>query len=652
MPSLRRLFLLAAAAFSIGLAACDKEPTKPKVQPPPTTGTLVVTSIPSPANVYFGRTQRGITPATFAGIDTGLYVVNIYRTGFDVFSKTVRVRPNCADTIAAVLDSASATLVLTSEPPGATIVSSFLRLFSVTPDSLRLDASWWNWWIGLQLTNFQDWDTTYVPQPHERRAIHVVMQPTPNAPGKIIVTSEPSGASIFLDGFGLNKVTPDTLKNVAPGFHVVQLRKTDYRNLDLPLTLLPGGTVTVHGLLVRLHGRLSVSSTPPGAEIWLDNASTGRRTPAIVDSLAPKSYALRLTLSNYADWTRTVTVADNQTTTVDAVLQIGCPGDTVGDLNQPPFVRITQAEAGRISGVAGNLYAKRVKVVLYALTNIWYIQPYADARKFTNVCGDGTWSNVTHAWKRMVALLVDTSVNPSPGSVTYDHPAYQPGVLAWDEYPVPAQRQPIAFSGRDWGIRVSEDLFGAGPNYWSDRLENVSVDGLGQLHLGITIRDGKVFCSEVHLLEPLDYGTYTYQVFWPSNDLDSLAVFSGFLYEAGNREFDFERSKVLARPYNGQYVVQPYTTPGNLVRFPMPGTEPTTTRIAWRPDRIEFLTWKGHGAYPPAPGDVVYAWTYTGANNFVPGKERFRFNHWMFQGQTPIQGVGNEVVVRSFTYEP
>jgi hypothetical protein len=56
-----------------------------------------------------------------------------------------------------------------------------------------------------------------------------------------------------------------------------------------------------------------------------------------------------------------------------------------------------------------------------------------------------------------------------------------------DTLPVQPGNRIIQFAGYDWEVRSNETaLQGPGPNYFSDRDQNVWVDDLGRLHLKIT----------------------------------------------------------------------------------------------------------------------------------------------------------------------
>jgi hypothetical protein len=285
-------------------------------------------------------------------------------------------------------------------------------------------------------------------------------------------------------------------------------------------------------------------------------------------------------------------------------------------------------------------------VVLWAKTDIWYVQPLV-AQPFTVICGDGSWRNWTHPFSRLAAVLVDTAYEP--GATRFEHPASDAAVLAWDEFPSPSGDRVIEFSGYSWNVKDA-DLAGPGPNYFSDSDSNVWIDTDG-LHLKIAEREGRWYCAEVFLDRSLGYGEYTFQVASRIDSLDDNVVFAGFIYESLAREVDIEFSQALARPDNAQFVVQPYNRPGNIVRFEMPPVSTSSHRFLWREDRIEFTSWRGY-VNDIDPDSVIYSWTYTGTDIPPPGGERMRFNLWLFAGQDPSSGEGDEVIVRRFQHEP
>lgn len=318
-------------------------------------------------------------------------------------------------------------------------------------------------------------------------------------------------------------------------------------------------------------------------------------------------------------------------------------------INTPSAIGASQV-SGSVCGVDFSQY----RVVLYALTNQWYVQPLIDA-PFTTISSGGTWSSSINPWSIVVALLVNPAVY-TPASTEITNPALDPNVVAWAMYPTGAAT--VSFANHMWGIKLTgsspSDQFDPGPNFWSNdpRIVSVQADGL---HLNTAFINGNWTCGEVYLLSSLGYGTYTTQI---SSHLDALnpstVAAPFFIYIAPGQEFDNEYSGMnglIPGPNNAQFVVQPYTVPGNLFRYVQPSNSQFTVQVEWRADHITFTSWNGF-ATSPAAGDIIQTWTYTGGNIPPVGQERVHINLWLLNGQAPVGGVGDEMVISSFTYQP
>lgn len=312
-----------------------------------------------------------------------------------------------------------------------------------------------------------------------------------------------------------------------------------------------------------------------------------------------------------------------------------------------PAIEIVDLRPGdaTVHGRAANVDRAHASVVGWARTDRWYVQPLADAPR-TAIGADGSWSIATHPWQQFVALLVDDSYVLPPGPSLDRHPRTDPGVLAYAEVPA---RSPIRFSGATFDVKAS-DPFAADPGPCVFAAENVTLDDAGRLHLRIEKSTTGWTCAELVNDRSLGYGEYVFRIATDLHDLPTPAVFSPFLFESLMREIDIEFSRTLAAPLNAQYVVQPYTREGNRVLFDLPPGTETSHRILWRPDRIEFASWRGWGPYPPSPSDAISAFTYDGPDVPPPGGERLRMNLWLVGGGPPEGGLPVEVVVDSFTY--
>lgn len=68
---------------------------------------------------------------------------------------------------------------------------------------------------------------------------------------------------------------------------------------------------------------------------------------------------------------------------------------------------------GRIAGsVAGLNDPQRMKLVLYSLTDHWYIQPFT-SQPFTDIDGEGNWESRVHPGDSYAAVLVEPPYSPA-----------------------------------------------------------------------------------------------------------------------------------------------------------------------------------------------------------------------------------------------
>ena len=188
------------------------------------------------------------------------------------------------------------------------------------------------------------------------------------------------------------------------------------------------------------------------------------------------------------------------------IMAAGCGGTSTTTKTAPPLggqpaVTLDTPAHGatQLSGYAYNVDTSQIKVVVYVLTNEWYVQPLTDA-PFTKINSDGSWKTDTNPWNSIVVLLVNPA-NYTPAATEITNPALDPNVLAWTMYP---QGQiSVNWSGYTWGIKMTGsdpgEQFDPGPNFWSNATSVVNVESDG-LHLNIVQANGGWQCPEVYLL--------------------------------------------------------------------------------------------------------------------------------------------------------
>ncbi len=138
--------------------------------------------------------------------------------------------------------------------------------------------------------------------------------------GKIFIDSSPPQAEIWLDNKNTGYLTPDTLKKVSVGLHTLTLKKTKYYDWTTQVTVEEGVTTLIFAVLDGEPGRISVSSQPSGADIWLDGKFTGHQTPYILENIPIGNHTLELFLKGYFPWSKSFYLNSQETKVFNPVI--------------------------------------------------------------------------------------------------------------------------------------------------------------------------------------------------------------------------------------------------------------------------------------------------------------------------------------------
>ncbi len=141
------------------------------------------------------------------------------------------------------------------------------------------------------------------------------------APG-LLLTSEPAGADVFINGDKQASQTPLSLP-LKPGKYNVVLRLSGYEAYSGSVQVRDDGQARVEATLHPKNGRVAwaqVESTPAGAEIWVDGVSTGQRTPARVE-ISSGIHNIALKLDGYRASRSAVQASEGGTVSIAPSLQ-------------------------------------------------------------------------------------------------------------------------------------------------------------------------------------------------------------------------------------------------------------------------------------------------------------------------------------------
>ncbi len=148
--------------------------------------------------------------------------------------------------------------------------------------------------------------------------------PPPTYYGRIIATSHPQGAKVYLDNV-YKGVTPLNLDRVTAGQHQIKLVKTGYHDWSSYISVSPSRTTTVSAdlILLPIYGSISVYCNQGNAKIYLDGnyqKRTYTNQSAELQNVEPGYHELMITKDGYQKWASTILVTANQTHTVSVYL--------------------------------------------------------------------------------------------------------------------------------------------------------------------------------------------------------------------------------------------------------------------------------------------------------------------------------------------
>ena len=211
------------------------------------------------------------------------------------------------------------------------------------------------------------------------------------------------------------------------------------------------------------------------------------------------------------------------------------------------------------------------------------------------------------------------------------------------------------FANKQWIVDTDES---PGSNLYSDSIENIWLDELGQLHFRMT-RDKETKrwkCIEIYSAQQeWGYGKYEFEIEVVSDGrIDENVVIGLFTYDSGApeeyfREIDYEYSKWgIPEDDNSQFVIQ--YIPDSIERFDIPlDNYEAKISFDWREEEIIFyyqcgdkeeeiiLPKNGESCKPPAPGN-----------------ERVYMNLWLYNGKPHNEDNMEkvEIIIKDFVFTP
>jgi hypothetical protein len=203
---------------------------------------------------------------------------------------------------------------ITSEPTGAE-VSILGKVIGITPRVTNPVPS------AMYIVKFSmdGYEPAWLPvtvTPGRQVEAHAVLVQE-NA--TVIIDSDPSGAHVQRDGKDIGD-TPVILPDLPLGSYSASVQLSGYTRRDISWKVQNGRPILINVPMQNNIGTLSLNSDPEAAEIEIDGKSYGY-TP-FRDFLEHGQHTVRLTKTGYKPYEKIVTVKRDETTDVNAALEM------------------------------------------------------------------------------------------------------------------------------------------------------------------------------------------------------------------------------------------------------------------------------------------------------------------------------------------
>lgn len=328
-------------------------------------GSITVTSTPDGAYVSLDGDGTRTTSWTYADVPVGSHQVEVSYPGYQVFVTSVNVTSGSSTPVYADLTPIPnpGLISIDSSPRGADVYvdGNFDGDAPVTVGGLASGTHQ----VNLFFIGYEPYTSMVSVQAGQTTILSATLTQGPSrGMGTIGVTTQPPGASIYLDGayegFTVQNNILDLI-GVPSGQHVLEFRLNGYEDYQTTVQVNVGESTYSSPILVPLpqpplSGTILVTSDPAGAQVYLDDRFQGI-APITLPDIAAGSHILALKLPGYQNYTTTAQVQAGQVSMFTATLVPLTPSTTVPPATPPTSTGLSAYVA--IAALAGVAFIAR-----------------------------------------------------------------------------------------------------------------------------------------------------------------------------------------------------------------------------------------------------------------------------------------------------
>jgi hypothetical protein len=289
-------------------------------------GSLLILAVGGEGVVYVDGQNKGQAPAVVDGLDEGEHTVEIRKAEGEapIWQGRARVQAGQQTQVRAEVKQEPKTgSLLVLAPADAEVIIDGTT--QARPNQEIPDLKPGQHVIQVQGKGYRPVTKIVEIEVGKQRAEKVELQQTDEARGvaslRVIMVNPIEGAQYFVNGRRVREedVTSDKGMEVTAGPSVVVVQREGFGKVTKMVNIAAGAreAVTVE---LRNVGRLVVTSTPPGAQVWINGSQVGQ-TPYTGEDVPGGQHMVEVRLHNHQVYQQQVTVRAGEQSTVSAALQ-------------------------------------------------------------------------------------------------------------------------------------------------------------------------------------------------------------------------------------------------------------------------------------------------------------------------------------------
>jgi eukaryotic-like serine/threonine-protein kinase len=267
-----------------------------------------VTTSPSAANIYINNELIGSSPVNNFFLNPGQTNLRIQKIGYRLVDTTINIEKGKPNSFNFTLNSdiaggQSGGLKITSNPSGANVWLN-QEFVGTTPYEIS-ELAVGSYRVLMRKKGFADYNQSVTITSNKTSTISRNLSPV----GKLVVSSEPSGAEVLINGKTVGK-TSHTIEQLEAGEHKLTIRKEGFKPFTLTIKIEADKTTTISEKLNPLMGKIEILVRPYGSIFINDQLKISDTNAPYVTELPGGSHNIRIVHPSLGTYTKKIDIVD------------------------------------------------------------------------------------------------------------------------------------------------------------------------------------------------------------------------------------------------------------------------------------------------------------------------------------------------------